>query len=135
MARLGAFGQAGAILRSGLWRGTGRRLHDLRHAAAYVRRGANPAIAPPSLFDHAGYLAAYPDIAARRASPLAHYVLAGAAEGRVPHPLFDPSFYAERNAAELAASGLTPLGHFVLAGAARASDPHPLFDVGYYAAE
>jgi hypothetical protein len=135
LRRLGAFGQAALIRRSGLWRGTGRTLHDLRHIAAYVRRGADPTLVAPTLFDGAFYLAANPDVAASRASPLAHYVLAGAAEGRQPHPLFDPGWYAAQNAAELAATRLTPLGHFAVRGAAIARNPHPLFDVAHYAAQ
>ena len=72
LARLGSLGQALVIARSGVWRLTGRPLHDLRHMAAYARRGANPAVAPLAPFDQAWYLAAYPDVAARKTAPLVH---------------------------------------------------------------
>ena len=82
LARLGSFGQAAVIARSGVWRLTGRPLHDFRHMAAYARRGANPAVAPLAPLDQAWYLAAYPDVAAGRTAPLVHYLLAGGREGR-----------------------------------------------------
>src|SRR5690349_3624545 len=57
------------------------------------------------------YLRANPDVAAARMDPLKHYVKYGAAEGRQPHPLFDPAHYlascpAARNAGN-------PLLHFL----------------------
>jgi hypothetical protein len=132
---LGSAGQALLIERSGLWRGTGRRLHDLRHMAAYARRGANSSLQPPTLFDHAGYIDLYADVRDAGASPLAHYLTAGAAEDRTPHPLFDVAYYRRENAEELAATRLSPFGHYVLSGAARARNPHPLFDIAHYAGQ
>lgn len=130
--RLRSLGRAGVIARSGLWTGEGSRLHRLRAMAAYARRGADPAVQPNALFDQAWYLGQRPDPAGPSTSPLVHYLLAGAAEGVDPHPLFATSFYAERNAAELGATGLTPLEHFVRVGAGEGRDPHPLFDTAHY---
>ena len=54
-------------------------------------------------FDHAYYLAANPDIAAQPAiDPVAHYIRAGAREGRNPTPFFGTQPYARR----LAGSGM-----------------------------
>jgi hypothetical protein len=135
LVRLGAFGQALVIARSGVWRGTGRPLHDLRHMAAYARRGPNPAIAPLAPFSQAAYLDLYPDVARGRMSPLAHYLAAGAAEGRTPSPAFDAAGFAARHAQPLAASGVSPLEHYVRVVAATGEPPHPLFDVGHYLAQ
>jgi hypothetical protein len=135
LSRLLSPGQGLVIARSGLWRGTGRPLFDLRHMAAYARRGAEPAVQPPALFDQAWYLATYADVRAAGTAPLVHYLLAGAGEDRDPHPLFDAAWYRRHNAADLAATGLSPLEHYVRLGAARGRSPHPLFDIAHYAAQ
>jgi len=135
LVRLGAFGQAVVIARSGVWRGSGRSLHDLRHMAAYARRGATPAVAPLAPFDQAHYLASYPDVAGGRMAPLVHYLLTGSLEGRAPHPLFDEGHYRRENAGELAGSGVSALEHYVRRGAALGRSPHPAFDLGHYLAQ
>ena len=135
LIRLGSLGQACVIARSGVWRGTGRPLHDFRHMAAYARRGANPAVAPLAQLDQAWYLAANPDVAARGIAPLVHYLVSGGREGRAPSGLFEPTWYAGEHAAELAATSVTPLEHFVRTGAGGQGGPHPLFDVGHYLAQ
>lgn len=132
LARMATPGKALVIARSGVWRGEGLTIYDLRHMAAYARRGANPDVSPPALFDQAWYLEAYPDVAAAGAAPLVHYLLGGGDDGRAPHALFDVEFYRRRNAADLSATGLTPLEHFVRIGAAQGRTPHPLFDVAHY---
>jgi hypothetical protein len=132
--RLGAFGQALVVARSGTWVGTGRRLFDLRHMAAYARRGANPDVPTSSLLDQRWYLAVNPDVAGGKTAPLVHYLIAGAVDGRSPHPLFDVRWYAQRHAAELTATGLSPLEHFVRQGAG-GPGPHPLFDIAHYASQ
>jgi hypothetical protein len=132
LSRLGSFGQAMVIARSGLWRGTGRPLHDLRHMAAYARRGANPDVAPLAPLDQRWYLATYPDVAAARAAPLVHYLVTGFVEGRSPHPLFDDAHYRSQQAADLAATSVSPLEHYRRVGWALGASPHPLFDVAYY---
>lgn len=130
LAGLRSLGGALVIARSGLWRGG-----DLRAMAAYARRGPDAGLQPPALLDQAWYLTAYPDVAAGRLAPLVHYVALGWMEGRAPHPLFDPGFYAARNATELAATGLSPLEHFVHIGVALGLDPHPLFSIDHYVAQ
>lgn len=57
------------------------RLLALRH---YLRHGATAAACPHPDFDAGFYLAANPDVAAAGVNPLLHYVLHGAAEGRLP---------------------------------------------------
>jgi hypothetical protein len=135
LLRLGSPGGALVLLAGGVWRGEGRPLYDLRAAAAYVRRGADPAVQPASVFDQPFYLRTQPDVAQRGQPPLLHYVLAGEAEGRLPHPLFDPVFYAHAHGRELAATGLAPLAHFVRFGARMGLSPHPAFDMAYYAGQ
>ncbi|WP_293676639.1 hypothetical protein [uncultured Phenylobacterium sp.] len=135
LVRLGSVGQALVIARSGVWRRTTRPLFDLRHMAAYARRGPDPSVSPPALFDQAWRLAHSPDLAASRMAPLVHYLVAGFREHRDPHPLFAEAWYARQNAYELAATSLSGLEHYVRAGAARGSSPHPLFDVAHYLAQ
>jgi hypothetical protein len=135
LARLGSLGQALVIARSGVWRGSGRPLHDLRHMAAYARRGPRADVAPLAPFDQAWYLAQNPDVAGARLAPLVHFLALGADEGRAPALLFDETWYRLRNGEELAATGLTGLEHYVRVGAVRGLDPHPLFDVAHYLAQ
>jgi hypothetical protein len=78
LVRLGSFGQALVIARSGVWRGTGRPLFDLRHMAAYARRGADPGVAPPPCSTRPGGWP-QPRPRGRPLAPLVHYLVAGAA--------------------------------------------------------
>lgn len=133
LARLGTAGRAVVILRSGLWTrppGSGWT-QALGQARAYLAAGADREVQPPALVDQAYYLDTNPDLAGA-AAPLLHYVVSGAREGRAPHPLFDPAFYAAHNVQALVASGLGPLEHFVRVGAAEGRNPHPLFDIDWY---
>ena len=50
-------------------------------------------IARCGLFDEAFYLRTYPDVGRAAISPLVHYAVIGAREGRRPHPLFDGKYY------------------------------------------
>lgn len=127
LARLGARGGALIIAASGLWPEGG-----FAEIQAYVARGCDPDARPRTLFDQAWYLQRYPDVAATGRSPLVHYLLSGAAEGRWPHPLFDPDYYVARNAVDLGATGLTALEHYVRLGGALGFDPHPLFLSDHY---
>ncbi|WP_133255297.1 hypothetical protein [Phenylobacterium kunshanense] len=135
LMRLGSLGQALVIARSGVWRGSGQAAHDLRHMAAYARRGARADVTPLAPFDQAWYLAAHPDVASARQAPLVHYLAVGHAEGRSPSPLFDEAWYRQQNASDIAATGLSGLEHYLRVGAVRGASPHPLFDVGYYLAQ
>ena len=134
--RLGPWGQALVIARSGLWRtrapGLGAALRALPAMAAYAARGADPTVAPAALFDQAYYLHRYPDVASAGRSPLAHYLLTGGREGRAPHPLFDPVVYERQVGDQLAVTGLTALEHYLRLGAPRGLTPHALFDPASY---
>lgn len=135
LMRLGAPGRTALLAQSGLWTlggGIRGRLSAWRSMFNHVRGGAAAGAQPPALIGHDFYLQHYPDVAAQGTAPLLHYLTAGAAEGRTPHPLFDPHFYAAANAADLGATGLSPLEHFVRIGAAQGRDPHPLFSVDWY---
>lgn len=130
LGRLGVSGQVRLIADAGVW-----RTDDLSAIAAYARRGADPAAQPDALFDQAWYLATYPETAGAKVSPLAHYLLWGAAQGLSPHPLVHRNFYHGRNAERLAATGVSALEHFAREGAARGRDPHPAFNIAHYVAQ
>ena len=84
----------------------------------------------PPLFDTAFYLQ-QPDLDLRRLTPLGHYVLVGAGEGRNPHPLFDTAWYLARNP-DVVASGANPLLHFVNSGGPEGRSPHPAVRAAWY---
>jgi len=86
------------------------------------------------LFDEGFYRGRYPDVAASRLTPLAHFVLQGARQGRSPNPLFDGVYYLKRNP-DVMASGVNPLIHYFSGGAFEGRNPHPLFDVSFYLSE
>ena len=85
------------------------------------------------LLDAEFYLRANPDVAAARMDPFKHYVKYGAAEGRQPHPLFDPAHYLASCPASGAAGNNAdnPLLHF-LEQAGSWANSHPLFDCDAY---
>ncbi|HEY7391010.1 MAG TPA: hypothetical protein VH640_21005 [Bryobacteraceae bacterium] len=94
--------------------------HYLRHAHRQ----------PTPFFDPAFYLEHNPDVRETRIPPLLHYVSHGAGEGRKPHPLFQPEYYARSGAGiQVGPSGF--LAHFAASGA-DACNPHPLFDCKSY---
>ena len=115
LVRLGPWGQAVVVARSGL--------------------GHGPHAVTPAVFDVAWYLAANPDVARRGIPPLVHYLLAGGREGRSPGPLFDDADYRLQHVEALAATSLTSLEHYVRTGGAGGSSLHPLFDVPHYLAQ
>lgn len=132
LERLGALGGGVVIARSGLWESAPGGWRGLRAIFAYARRGGDPAVQPPALFDQAWYLNARPDLVGARVSPLQHYLRHGADEGVSPHPLFDTDYYRQQDDGALVETGLSPLEHFVRIGAGEGRDPHPLFDVAHY---
>ncbi|GJD30622.1 hypothetical protein PMNALOAF_1870 [Methylobacterium adhaesivum] len=77
------------------------------------------------ILDRAYYLSTHPDVAAEGIDPLRHFSENGAREGRSPHPLFDPVWYASIHSE----AADDPLGHFL---SDRGGDPHPLFDARWY---
>lgn len=83
------------------------------------------------LFDADYYRATYPDVAAAGVNPLLHFIVAGAFEGRDPHPLFNTGFYL-CTYPDVAASRMNPVAHYLKFGAAEGRAPHPLFDTRYY---
>jgi hypothetical protein len=83
------------------------------------------------LFDPAFYLERYPDVAAARMHPFAHYLLNGAAEGRKPNPWFDPDYYLARSPearSRVDLDGRDPFVDFLEHAVKEHSSPHPLCD-------
>jgi hypothetical protein len=78
-------------------------------------------------FDAAFYSERYPDVAAARMHPFAHYLLHGAAEGRKPNPWFDPDCYLDRYP-EARKRGGDPFVDYLAQGRREGASPHPLVD-------
>lgn len=80
-------------------------------------------------FDIAFYLSKYQDIFTKGLDPVAHYIKAGAREGRDPSPYFSTRRYLDRYP-EVRASGLTPFGHWISEGRAKgyAVEPYAGFE-------
>jgi tetratricopeptide (TPR) repeat protein len=76
------------------------------------------------LFDETYYRNGNPDLAAD-IDPAAHFVRWGAAEGRRPHPCFDPAYYL-RKYPDVARSGVNPLLHYQLRGMKEGRSPADL---------
>jgi len=64
------------------------------------------------LFDKSWYLNQYPDVAESKMTPIQHYVLYGASEGRMPGPNFDTNRYIA-NYPELLSARINPLVHYI----------------------
>ncbi|MBU2980653.1 glycosyltransferase [Lentibacter algarum] len=83
-----------------------------------AKRCAKPALYPREYgrikpyFDVEYYLTRYPDIALAWIDPIAHYIRAGAAEGRCPHP----SFTAQADQAQPQDARVTAFGKWVQQG-------------------
>jgi GT2 family glycosyltransferase len=71
------------------------------------------------------------DLMAAWTDPVVHYLALGAPRGVDPHPLFDTSYYLERNR-DVAQAGINPLVHYLKSGGVEGRDPHPLFDSRFY---
>jgi glycosyltransferase involved in cell wall biosynthesis len=76
------------------------------------------------------YTESYSDVLSGELSPAAHFWLYGDAEGRRPHPLFDPEWYKQSYLGEFAAQGA--LRHYLLEGEAAGYKPSPVFDTAWY---
>ncbi len=63
--------------------------------------------------------------------PALHYVVAGATEGRWPHPLFDPDWY-RRQLGHASRGRRTPLEHYLSLPVDQRPATHPLFDPDWY---
>ncbi len=66
-----------------------------------------------------------------RLSPVLHYVLFGAFDGKNPNPLFDTDYYRDSNR-DSVQSGQNPLVHYLRLGAQKRLNPGPFFNTGYY---
>lgn len=87
---------------------------------------------PGQMFDARWYASHNPDVrAAVGKSRFSHYRSHGWAEGRWPHPLFDPGFYLAVNP-DVAAAGAEPFRHYLEFGWKEGRDPNPLFSVQFY---
>lgn len=82
------------------------------------------------LFDPNFYLIKYPDIKEAGTNPLKHYLKHGSKEGRLPNPLFDPSYYRKKNLNN--SFDIEPLIHYA-ENKHKFLDTHPLFEAEYYA--
>ena len=82
------------------------------------------------MFSTRFYLDNNPDVAVAGICPLVHYVRAGGAEDRQPHPLFDPRFYRDR--AQSLDPAENPLIHFLLVGSHHRRNPSAWFDIDFY---
>lgn len=131
-----------APLRNAMRAGAGLgALLDIRHPRGLVtlaRMLRSPqrllelrSVAISGVFDARYYIERYPDVRAGRVSPLVHFVLSGAREGRSPHPLFDAGYYLSENP-DVRATGSNPLVHYLRSGAGEGRDPHPLVRTSYY---
>ncbi|GJD72721.1 alkaline phosphatase [Methylobacterium goesingense] len=70
---------------------------------------------PNAVFDTAGYLKAYGDVAAAGLNPLTHYDTYGWKEGRDPAANFDTSTYLQVNG-DVAQANMNPMQHFLQYG-------------------
>ncbi len=71
------------------------------------------------------------DVAWARTSPLLHFCVCGASEGKNPNELFNVDYYLRRYP-DVAKSGANPLIHYLKTGAYEGRDPHPYFDSSFY---
>jgi hypothetical protein len=83
------------------------------------------------LLDERYYRDHYPDVAWARTSPLLHFLVCGASEGKNPNELFDVECYLRRYP-DVAHSGVNALIHYLRNGAYEGRDPHPYFDSSFY---
>jgi lipopolysaccharide biosynthesis protein len=99
-------------------------LRRLRKEGLFSRRlrEERQAIESSGLFDAQYYLRTYPDVAAARGDPIAHYLRFGAAEGRDPSAAFSTRSYAVTYP-DVAGTGMNPLLHYILIGKAEGRSP------------
>jgi hypothetical protein len=83
------------------------------------------------LLDERYYRDSHPAVAWARTSPLLHFLVCGASEGKNPNELFDVDYYLGRYP-DVARSGVNPLIHYLRNGAYEGRDPHPHFDSSFY---
>jgi hypothetical protein len=83
------------------------------------------------LLDEHYYRRQNPGVAWARTSPLLHFFVCGASQGKNPNELFDLDFY-HRCYPDVAPSGVNPLVHYLKTGAYQGRNPHPHFDSSFY---
>lgn len=98
-------------------RGLRQRLTPAGIRAGLAGLGSHGAVKRSGLFDAAWYRQTYPDVAASKADPLAHFMRQGWRENRHPGPDFDTAFYRHTHA-DITRAGLNPLLHYVRHGKA-----------------
>lgn len=76
-------------------------------------------------FDVEWYLKHYPDVAECQMNPAEHYILYGAAEGRLPSLHFDGNWYLQQYP-DIHAAGLNPLLHFIMFGQEEGRSSSPI---------
>lgn len=97
----------------------------------YIRHRPSSGLRTHPLFDGAYYLARNPDVAADARDPLAHCLLDGSTEDRVPHPLFAPA-YVRRRYPTISGRHGSPLVGFLSGPEHLRGESHPLFDPAWY---
>jgi len=97
--------------------------------AQWIRFG--PQIRASGLLDERYYRDRHRDVAWARTTPLLHFLVCGASEGKNPNELFDLNFYTRCNP-DVARSAVNPLIHYLRTGAYEGRDPHPHFDSSFY---
>lgn len=106
-------------------------LLSLRHKARRLAARLCPGVLTDDLtllrnsgyFDPFWYRQNNPDVTARGADPLRHYLLYGGLEGRSPGPKFDSLGYLESNP-DVRAAGVNPLVHYLKFGRAEGRSPY-----------
>ena len=83
------------------------------------------------LLDERYYRDSHADVSWARTSPLLHFLMCGASEGKNPNELFDVNYYLHRYP-DVARAGVNPLIHYLRHGAYEGRDPHPHFDSSFY---
>lgn len=76
-------------------------------------------------FDVSWYLRTYKDVAENQINPAEHYLLHGAAEGRLPGPSFDGNWYLQHYP-DVAEAKMNPLLHFILYGQQEGRSSSPI---------
>jgi hypothetical protein len=95
------------------------------------RYRATHALIASGIFDPAGYLQRFPDVAEAGLDPLAHYLAVGEREGRSPSFFFDEKYYRSQ-VPLVAPGGLAALYHFLSEGGIQGKSPSKYFDAAFY---
>lgn len=83
------------------------------------------------LFFSTYYLKTNPDVVESGMSPLKHFILFGAGEGRMPNPLFDSEWYLKNNL-DVMLANMNPLQHYIESGHKEDRSPSQEFSESWY---